>query len=744
MRISKSFFRTEKNAPSDALAESYKLLYRGGFIRQVTPGHFAFLPLGTRVQNRIKKIIEEELQMTGAEWLELPLMEPHEIWSSINQNKTHDNLRVIAEDLDREKYVLNKASESLAANVFGSLRPSYRDLPIRVYQFLPRFMDAAGFGEGLFQARQYLASMLSYFERDKQSFDKASTEFGLAFNRIFRRAGLEAVTVIRKAGNGEEAFSLGFILLTPERLEELDIYWDEEEEIKKMEEVDCSLDYKLYRRVLRFYSQHPEKTLKNMIYKIAEKDYICITIRGDYKIDFAKVKRLLSCTLIKPATADEITRLGSHPGFISTIGLDKKMKVLVDESVKYHKNYWDGGNRERAFKKSVNFDRDFKVKETVDVREDKIYAAGSDQIVICDSCNYRTDLEDAEFVRERVNQHEEMKEFMMIDQPEWVCTMDDNVEHYKKPKSHFIKNVVYKDKTGRLIIAVMRGDLEANPAKISKILGCGHLELAEDEDFERISTLAGWVHSWGHDEGRKDVVYVCDVALKVSRNLIGGYKEKDRDAFNVNYGRDFRCTYEGDIVSAPVGAKCKSCENGHLSMRKGIALAHIFKARHTYSAAIKANFVDSDGKEKAMWVGTGQIDLGRLLAGVVEIRHDGQGIIWPTSLAPYLISLVPIGQSQKVMAESEKVYEVLKRQAWEVYWDDRENASPGEKLMDADLVGSPIRILISERTLKKNCLEIKLRSGGEAEYVELQEEQIVAAVRRLNKILNEREQRFRD
>ncbi|MGQ9648233.1 MAG: proline--tRNA ligase, partial [Thermodesulfobacteriota bacterium] len=390
--------------------------------------------------------------------------------------------------------------------------------------------------------------------------------------------------------------------------------------------------------------------------------------------------------------------------------------------------------------KNVNFDRDFEVKEMVDVREDKIYAPGSDQIVICDSCDYRANLAEVEFVREEVNMGEEMKEFMMIDQPEWVCTMDDNVEHYKKPKSHFVKNVVYKDKTGRLIIAVLRGDLDANPAKISKILDCGDLELAEDEDFERINTLAGWVHSWGHDEGRKDVVYVCDVALKVSRNLIGGYKEKDRDAFNVNYGRDFRCTYEGDIVSAPVGAKCKNCENGHLRERRGIELGHIFKHRHSYSAGPKANFIDRDGKEKAMWIGIGQIDLGRLLAGVVEIRHDERGITWPKSLAPYLISLVTIGQSQKVKEESEKVYKILKRQGWEALWDDRENASPGEKLVDGDLIGSPIRVLISERTLKKNCLEIKLRSGGEAEYVTLEENLIVAAIRKFDEILNEKEQ----
>jgi len=131
-----------------------------------------------------------------------------------------------------------------------------------------------------------------------------------------------------------------------------------------------------------------------------------------------------------------------------------------------------------------------------------------------------------------------------------------------------------------------------------------------------------------------------------------------------------------------------------------------------------------------MWIGVCQVDIARLMAGVVEVHHDERGIIWPSSIAPYVISLVTIGQSQKVREESDKVYEILSQQGWEVLWDDRENASPGEKLVDADLIGNPVRVLISERSLKKNCLEIKLRSGGEPEYVELEENLIVAAIKK--------------
>ena len=142
--------------------------------------------------------------------------------------------------------------------------------------------------------------------------------------------------------------------------------------------------------------------------------------------------------------------------------------------------------------------------------------------------------------------------------------------HYKEPRSHFLKNVVYKDPAGRLIIAVVRGELDASPVKIANILGCGDLRLAEEEDFERLQIQAGWVHSWGHDQSRRDVVYVGDESLRVSKNLIGGYKVATRDAFHVNYGRDFKCAWEGDIAQAQAGAKCKRCPDGYLKERRGI------------------------------------------------------------------------------------------------------------------------------------------------------------------------------
>jgi len=706
MRISNSFFRTEKNTPGDALAESYRLLHRGGYIRQSAPGLFAWLPLGQKGLDRIVRLFEEELGRAGAERADLSRMG--------------------------------------APEFFGSLRPSYKDLPIRVFQFCPGAREEANPREGLIGALKFLKTETVLLEKDEPSLEKAFGDFGRVYERIFRMAGMEPLIMPETSNPPGHASGLRFMLLTPETAEKPDIYWDEKETVEPLEKIDASLDSRIYRKILKFYAQHPEKTLKNMLYRADERENICVVIRGDRKIDMKKLRALLGCNLIRPLTSEEIAALGSYPGFISAIGLGVSVRVLVDGTVKYNKNYWDGGNQDMAFRKNVNFERDFTARESVDVREERVYAPGGESIMICDHCRYAASPVDAEFVREPVGMEEEMKSFMMIEQPEWVCTMDDNIVHYRKPLPHFLKNVVYRDPAGRLIIGVLRGDLEANPAKIAKILGCGDLEMADGPDFERLATLPGWVHSWGHDRGRSDIVFIADEALKVSRNLIGGWKEKDRDAFNVNYGREFTHAHEGDIAMAPDGAKCKWCAEGRLKKRGALELGRSLMTGPSPQGSNGALFVDRDGKDKPMLAAAFEADLGRLMAGAAEINRDEKGIIWPKRIAPYFISLITIGRTPEVMEQSEKVYGWIRSEGWDVLWDDREDVSPGAKLVDADLIGSPIRIVVSDRGLKQNTVEIKLRSEAKAENMILEETALLNAIKKLDAAIDQRESSLRD
>jgi prolyl-tRNA synthetase len=728
MKYSKSFIVTRKNAPSRAQAVSQKLLFRGGFIRKVATGRYTFLPLGWRVKSKIINIITEEMKEINSERMELPIMQPIEVWKVTNRDEAFGDQMLVLEDHYDREFVLNATGEALMTEIIGKTKPSYRDLPINVYQFLPKFRDELRPRGGLIRVREFLMKDAYNFETDEEAFMQTYQDYWDAYEKIFERLDLEATAVVADNGALGGDYSHEFMVFTPEEVQKLDIYLDQDEELEKIEKVDASKNEQLYKSILKLYAQEPQKTLKNMVYRVDEDKYICITIRGDYRIDFTKLKRLLKYKQIRPATADEIEDLGSCIGYVSPIGLDEDVEIIVDETVEYNKNYWDGAHEYKVFRKNVNYERDFEAKKTLDVHEDKIYSAGGDKIVVCDRCDYKANVEKAEFVREDVNMDEELKEMKVVKQPEWVCTMDDNVEHYKKSKSHFLKNVVYKDKKGRLIIAVLRGDLEANPTKISNLLGCGTLELADDEDLSTMNTKSGWVHSWGHKKDREDVIYVGDIALQKSRNLIGGQKEKTTDTINVNYGRDFKCDKLGDIASATEGAKCSKCDDGYLEEKKGIEVGHIFKYDTYYSIPHEAVFVDKDGKEKPMWMGAYGIGVGRAMATVVEMHNDEDGIIWPLEIAPYQVHIVSIGEDKKVHNQASQIHDLLSKNEVEVLWDDREEASVGVKFADADLIGVPIRLVVSERSLKNNEVELKLRKENKVKMIENDSESILDGV----------------
>jgi len=319
-------------------------------------------------------------------------------------------------------------------------------------------------------------------------------------------------------------------------------------------------------------------------------------------------------------------------------------------------------------------------------------SAGEDDIFICSHCSYRASEAKAVFQRQFKNDKEKEKPFQIIDQPEWVCTMADNVKHYHEPLWRYLKNVVYKDDRGRIIIASIRGDQTINETKLKNLLAVNFLEPADEKDLAKIGTQPGWVHSWGH----QDVVYVGDLGLKMVKNFIGGQKEKKTDAINVNYGRDFEYKILGDIVNVQDGDVCQQCGQGKLQKKKGIELGHIFQLGRYYTDLMKGtDFVDSAGREKAYYMGCYGIGLGRTMAAIVENSHDDKGIIWPKVITPYQIHLIGI---KGTYALAEKVHQQLKALGITILYDDRSAVSAGEKFADADLIGIPIRLVVSPKT----------------------------------------------
>lgn len=339
--------------------------------------------------------------------------------------------------------------------------------------------------------------------------------------------------------------------------------------------------------------------------------------------------------------------------------------------------------------------------------------AGEDKYLACSKCEYAANKEKAEFVRKDINSKDKAKKMKIVEQPEWVETMKDNVKHYKLPESRFLKNVVYKTSKGKIIIAVIRGDLEVNEMKLANLLN-QDLVPAEEKDLVEMGTKSGWVHSWGHK-----AYYVGDISLKTVKNFIGGQKEKSTDTINVNYGRDFKVDLEGDIALAENGFQCGKCEKGDLKETKAIEFGHVFKLDDFYTKPMNGTYVDKKGKEKTMYMGSYGIGIGRAMATIVEINNDKNGIVWPESVAPFQVHLIGLDlKDSKVKKQAEKTYSKLIEKGIEVLYDDREDVSAGVKFSDADLIGIPVRLVVSKKT--GDMVEMKKRKSKKVELLELE------------------------
>ena len=220
------------------------------------------------------------------------------------------------------------------------------------------------------------------------------------------------------------------------------------------------------------------------------------------------------------------------------------------------------------------------------------------------------------------------------------------------------------------------------------------------------------MHSWGH----KNCRYVGDLSLKSVKNFIGGQKEERTDSINVNYGRDFEHEITADIA---LSKNEFLTEDGSqkLIQKKGVEVGNIFQLGKHYSSKMNAKFTDKDGKEKFFHMGCYGIGIGRSMATIAEKHHDENGMIWPEAVAPFKVHLLSLNKNE----EAEKLYDELQEVGVEVLYDDREEARAGEKFADADLIGCPYRIVMSEKTLKENSVELKKRDGEDFELVKLDE-----------------------
>ena len=340
-----------------------------------------------------------------------------------------------------------------------------------------------------------------------------------------------------------------------------------------------------------------------------------------------------------------------------------------------------------------------------------IAQSGEEEVVYCDACKYAANVEKAKSAREKIKAEKPLP-IEEVATP-GVTTIEDLAAFLKAPQDHTMKTLFYIA-DGELVFAVIRGDLEVNEVKLKNVLHCYELRLANEAEVAEKGIVAGSASP----VGVRGVKVVADDSITPGVNFVAGGNKPDTHIKNVNYARDFKADMVADIALARAGERCPRCE-GKLSATHGIEVGHIFKLGTFFSETLGAFFIDEKGASRPIVMGCYGIGLGRLLAAAIEQNHDDKGVIWPLPIAPYQVYLCPLYREDTKVAEiAEKLYAGLEAEGLEVLFDDRAE-SPGVKFNDADLLGIPVRVTVSPRTLEKDSVEVKQRAEKDAELVPL-------------------------
>ncbi|MFH0839397.1 MAG: proline--tRNA ligase [Candidatus Omnitrophota bacterium] len=343
---------------------------------------------------------------------------------------------------------------------------------------------------------------------------------------------------------------------------------------------------------------------------------------------------------------------------------------------------------------------------------------GEDIIAICKICGYAASLASMDCVSQKAEaraQKSDSKALSEVDTP-GVSTIDKVGHLLKISPKELVKTLIYKV-DGKTAAVLLRGDHELNEVKLKKVLGCEILEMG---DPELILKLTGAPVGFTGPVGLKNAVVIADNGIKGLTNFVVGANKKDKHILNANFDRDFTVGKWGDIRIATIEDPCPKCSS-KISIERAIEVGHTFKLGTKYSKPLGAKFLGEDGKEKPCIMGCYGIGVNRIIATCIEKSNDKDGIIWPMSLAPYKVIILPLNTAHKEsMNIAENLYNELLDLDIEVLLDDRPE-SAGVKFKDADLIGVPIQVVIGERNLTSGKVELKTRKDKKIELLSPEE-----------------------
>ena len=338
---------------------------------------------------------------------------------------------------------------------------------------------------------------------------------------------------------------------------------------------------------------------------------------------------------------------------------------------------------------------------------------GEDDVVFCTACDYAANIEKAEATPD-IAQAEELLEVEKVATPD-SRGIDEVSSYLNVSPKKTVKLLMYNI-DGKIVGVVVRGDREVNEVKVSNAANAAtDIMMASHEEYKNAT---GCEVGFGGPVGLKADLLLVDEEVKNMYNMIVGANETGYHLKNVNYGRDFEGVV-GDFRNIENGEKCPVCGE-KVSIARGTEVGHIFKLGTKYSEAMNATFIDENGKNTPFVMGCYGIGVTRTMASIIEQHHDENGIIWPLSVAPYHVSVIPVNiKDEEQMKVAEELYNSLKDLGVEVLMDDR-NERAGVKFKDSEIMGIPMRVTVGKK-ISEGAVEFKLRAGGDNEVIKIED-----------------------
>lgn len=338
---------------------------------------------------------------------------------------------------------------------------------------------------------------------------------------------------------------------------------------------------------------------------------------------------------------------------------------------------------------------------------------GEDDVVFCTACDYAANIEKAEATPD-IAQAEELLEVEKVATPD-SRGIDEVSSYLNVSPKKTVKLLMYNI-DGKIVGVVVRGDREVNEVKVSNAANAAtDIMMASHEEYKNAT---GCEVGFGGPVGLKADLLLVDEEVKNMYNMIVGANETGYHLKNVNYGRDFEGVV-GDFRNIENGEKCPVCGE-KVSIARGTEVGHIFKLGTKYSEAMNATFIDENGKNTPFVMGCYGIGVTRTMASIIEQHHDENGIIWPLSVAPYHVSVIPVNiKDEEQMKVAEELYNSLKDLGVEVLMDDR-NERAGVKFKDSEIIGIPMRVTVGKK-ISEGAVEFKLRAGGDNEVIKIED-----------------------